>query len=1401
MTAQRGLGEKHPAWRGSWCRCSVLMLAVLLAGCAVARIDVDVYKGPLADHEHVQIEQFAALAIGAKPLLVSLRDRLQWPNDSIRQCMRSHRTWYQPGYILRPDEANCRAKDGSRVRNEKKTWQEAAARVNGVLYLYEDAGQEDLEPFIEEGRLAIEAYDRAIVFFHDQENTRIWEEASAEEAFLPVTVNDLQTMLSVSVRRGANLDRLKQSRELLRLAYKKYLGVPLSDQDLNDLTTWESLWRPATDGAFEKLWRSAAVNVAYSIFVSELASVAAGDSTSQANLAALKAARPGGEQSDKELQQDHSNLIFESLARSEVVAQHGRALFGDNRNSAAAKAFTKRIVIIATAFGDARVQLRKLWNNALATLEFVNESDKLMESDKWKLRKAYAELIAFLTQPWHLTQVMYARAREDNDIDELRAWLEKREPEIWKEAKEFAKPNQEPRVRFPYREADASLAKVLYDPNQIEIAIKALEKADARFRAYGEVSFPGSSKLKELKQRTYGLVRGPTFRAAELTTFQARWQDVQAAASASGLERGRLPDGLETLIERYLLASAKLGGSRRDDDIAEKRDRLLEALVRFSKKVLFIADHELLLEVRPREGLSAELKGQLEQDQARYIRILQATGNSIRIQADELRHRRTHGEGLAAREPGERRAMAAALLRSNERALDFFRTRLSASVQSAEAAVESAEAAKEEAEKRVERVKALLAAAGVTDSGATAQLQMEPKRSGAEIDAELSALAPRWSAVALLEGSGSATSNDPTLLQGAVVNAASDDGMIDGATARTSLVAALDTEIADYPPALKDEPRLQLLKQARTYFAVEGVATLDQIAAGSATQVYDALRGKVLGKKPEIERRLKELLTDAKRLLQKAMNQQTKATGAREEAQANLKTLQARREEILKRAEKDGAGGDYGKFRGAIFAVFEQAVAAARQANPNGEDQNKITKAKQAVAKLALPQQPSAADLALDTPRKHSKEVLDDMIAALRHELLVATKEFGKESEPARFTAEALSIAYEHRAGMAYIRPPGAYLRSSFLATNLQDSPRLGWENMLTEHGLRTTPLIGWIYNDAVTDREKAKINAEIDKQFWQTINSVRVAGAGNTNYVMAKDDIGNWYVKKYAADAAPIIKSAKNLALFGLSGQFDSNLLKQVRQDDGTVGQGADAVDKKPTSAMGRLLEKHEKAYGKAVETDFAALQKLVNDAPTSTLVTTIKSAWSGNADIKQGARLTELSAELDAAAQETLPAANTKLDSLPAKPSTADRTERLYAALDEVAGLYPALRSKVDTIAFVDKASGELEERQNARATAERKLTEEKAASSPDDVIAMAEKTLSEATEAEKKAASDLESAKRAQQAALREAARVLRRHLQDFLGRREKAIQEYETAVVFIGDANNPSQSDSSKAAKTQ
>ena len=58
-------------------RIGALGAALTLAGCSALQIDVDVYQGPLASHREVQLRQFSALAVAAKPLLATLRNEAE----------------------------------------------------------------------------------------------------------------------------------------------------------------------------------------------------------------------------------------------------------------------------------------------------------------------------------------------------------------------------------------------------------------------------------------------------------------------------------------------------------------------------------------------------------------------------------------------------------------------------------------------------------------------------------------------------------------------------------------------------------------------------------------------------------------------------------------------------------------------------------------------------------------------------------------------------------------------------------------------------------------------------------------------------------------------------------------------------------------------------------------------------------------------------------------------------------------------------------------------------------------------------------------------------------------------------------------------------------------------------
>jgi hypothetical protein len=152
---------------------------------------------------------------------------------------------------------------------------------------------------------------------------------------------------------------------------------------------------------------------------------------------------------------------------------------------------------------------------------------------------------------------------------------------------------------------------------------------------------------------------------------------------------------------------------------------------------------------------------------------------------------------------------------------------------------------------------------------------------------------------------------------------------------------------------------------------------------------------------------------------------------------------------------------------------------------------------------------------------------------------------------------QAIQAATEFRSGMIYLRPASSYLRSSYPATTLQRNRSQAWRNMLQEHGLRQTPFIGgWLSGEI---GESTRTIAEIDQQSWQSVNRVRVAGAGSANYVVAKDDVGNWYVKNYSANPTNIFNSMRNLALFSAGGSFGGQL--PIRKQDGTVLKSTNSV------------------------------------------------------------------------------------------------------------------------------------------------------------------------------------------------------------------------------------------------
>jgi len=184
----------------------------------------------------------------------------------------------------------------------------------------------------------------------------------------------------------------------------------------------------------------------------------------------------------------------------------------------------------------------------------------------------------------------------------------------------------------------------------------------------------------------------------------------------------------------------------------------------------------------------------------------------------------------------------------------------------------------------------------------------------------------------------------------------------------------------------------------------------------------------------------------------------------------------------------------------------------------------------------------------------------------------------------------------------------------------------------------------------------------EIDKQFWHTINTIKVRGGGATDFAIVKDDVGNWYVKGLSSDPESIIKSAQSLALFNMGGKVNLNLLGQIEDrrelaklniDNPKRGYLQDKLDAKQsgsganTSALGKVLDKYRKEYVAATTTDVDGLIGKLDQLPID-----ITAAWKDinfnepkDANLKILTDLLVSPAEL-AAAKKALEAAQTDPD-----------------------------------------------------------------------------------------------------------------------------------------------------------
>ena len=391
----------------------------------------------------------------------------------------------------------------------------------------------------------------------------------------------------------------------------------------------------------------------------------------------------------------------------------------------------------------------------------------------------------------------------------------------------------------------------------------------------------------------------------------------------------------------------------------------------------------------------------------------------------------------------------------------------------------------------------------------------------------------------------------------------------------------------------------------------------------------------------------------------------------------------------------------------------------------------------------------------------------------------------------------------------------------------------LGWRNKVREQALKNIPFFGpCIANRGLDD---LALISKIDKQFWQNINHVKVSGAGRTNYAIAKDDIGNWYVKSYSADPKDIIESAKKLAMFSLGGSLQTDLVNRP-------APGADGAQPTPEAAqppLKRVFDKHKEKFETATKEDFdtlkgtlsgEAIPKSIRDAwasdtwlsdsATETFRTNFtESLKTVSPELKEAAGLLESSsdtakqgAEIVAALGEIRRFHNRLVTGIRGKEATKeyadnlagaekgvdDKEDKLMAAEAKLANLESnrvEQQQRVDRLSIAPDSESEAAANDRIRRLdlEDTRLTDiKKDIKEQEESVETARTELKNAKDDVSEAEKNLDEAKRAEARALGEVTRIVRNVLVDAISDRLDTVEDYEQSINFVGEAINPEES---------
>ncbi len=1283
-----------------------LLLLMGLTGCAALTVDVDVYKGPLANHEEVQTEQLTVMAIGAKPILIQLRNGLE---ETRMKEIKAESDGNPPKYSIElckkePDTWNIRSCEGysfGHIKNYNFK-DENAGRVNAILGLYEDRDYSNLPVQIEidvrniKEELKVFKRERDIFFNKNyDESQKAWKK--------------IQSAFRTGANRG--VDKFIKTNTTAKEDYLALKRVELIAEIQQLEAAYEKFFLPSQNKRGRNIQQLSDAREALPGFFNSKS-----EFINPTGLLKISIESPQGT-----LPADKFKTMFNLLSNEKNLQWDAAILFPDKKS---------------------------------------------------KIRQEFLDQI---------TRVAGSNEKTENSVKRLKVLFEGLETNLKKYPK---------------------LKKYWGEAGYLVVLLKKL------------TGKPLSGILE-----------------SKLDTI---WMDSNLLTSklSDPLSRGRWEDGLETQIETYLKNRNK--GTGTDEEIKQNLKDLHIGLAHFAEKILFLANYGILLNPYPDNyqlsfaGLDASPVNDLDS----YVMVLQAVGNSILFQIDELAVRNEHTakkkDQWAKR---ERRAVSALLTKRSYDVVEELIASLEVeknaagnvilkeaewkalkkTIDKAKKAHEKArnglaEAEKEQKDADTEKTKfeSILNATKDPTKNPTKEnpggqkivldniLSKTPVQNPTNLNALLDLLTTSMSKGSpTTKGMSKLSIEQIKLLHDFFKDDVPKDAIKeksgDRKTIYNSIIDYLKTELANAKKGLADADEVvknakKAESTAKTNVGKEEDALTDKIAEERTKRenaswfvkkhriaILDRINNRESKNDPKMVKIVisEILVEELAKVSEKEKNSAAGKIGGKAVVPAKTTTPQAKAKSkatppdqgsilVSKVTPSVGKPSSEDKPAKKTDDAEKDDDAKAEAPGKNGDPKNKpkdpekekpLTDNEKLISANAyLTTRLGDMDFPFKEPEflegMEAKEVLDQLIASLRYEHINAVRAGGEKSATAKQIADALKLAYEQRGGMSFIRPAFSYLRNSFPSTSLQADASIEWKNMLLENTVKSLPFADtdW-FKDSKT-KNRLRINQEIDKQYWQNINRVKLTGGGNTNYVVAKDDLGNWYVKNYSADPKDIIKSAKNLAMFGMGPGLGTNLLSDIPDTGGSVpgttglGDQADGAAQQvqgqqamtPRTPLERQYVKSKKKYDDQSKDALKEIKLIM-----ASLKSDIENSWDKNKEVDSDA-MEKIKTTLGTASDTQLKEVEKK------------------AGEDEI----PIGEEINKTLKAIKYFKKDLESRIN-------QLNE---------------------TEETKKA--NLEKAKKF---AISDFKSTISGPLNKFLDKRQKTVENFETAVLFIGESVSP------------